>query len=96
MYRILVVDQTSRPYRFTKSNRRHKQKLFCVRSTRSIGCFPSHGLPGECTTIGHLVQFGRARARTEAAGVFQQPLPDSARRMRITGVGPYMAQALHA
>ena len=22
MYRILVVDQTSRPYRFTKSNRR--------------------------------------------------------------------------
>ena len=96
MSRILVLDQTNRPYRFTKSNRRHKQKLFCVRSTRSIGCFPSHGLPGECTTIGHLVQFRIARARAEASGVFGQPLHDSARGMRIIGVSSYRAQASHA
>ena len=31
MYRILVVDQTNRPYRYTKSNRRAQTKtLLCT------------------------------------------------------------------
>lgn len=94
MSHIPVLDQTNRPYRFTKSNRRAQtETLLCTLYT-IYWMFPSHA--GECTTIGHLVQFGRARAGAGAAGFSNKPVHDSAGGMRITRVSSYMAQASHA